>query len=322
MKAVPVEVIATLGGWTLAPRPAAETRDPLGKQTRTYTKNSETIEATLKGAFWVWTNSKTGAGGSMIDLWRADHSGSTLNEARDALRAILDRLNAEQTPADKRAALHDHTEARRHWEEAPYAQDHRSYPEDKGISKAALLRFRDAVRVGIDGALYFAHRHPETGDIQGFEHSAGQASSSNTGRFAKGGVKTLCVLGDPSTASRMVVFESGLNALALAELEARTDTLYVSTGGSLGAKTLKALATLAETREVLSGFDNDHAGDALHEHLLDLLPDTRRHAPPSQIIGAARPCKGWFDVLNATEDAKHDALPEDAELAWDAPGPT
>ncbi|MCI5041657.1 MAG: toprim domain-containing protein, partial [Donghicola eburneus] len=145
--------------------------------------------------------------------------------------------------------------------------------------------------------------------------------SSNTVRFAKGGVKTLCVLGDPSTACRMVVFESGLNALALAELEARNDTLYVSTGGGLGPETRGALATLAETREVLSGFDNDHAGDALHERLLSLLPGTRRHAPPSQIIGFARPCKAWFDVLKATADAKHDELPEDAELAWDAPGP-
>lgn len=320
-KAVPIDVIASLGGWTLAPRPATDNRDPQGKQTRTYVRGSETIEAVRKSNAWVWTNSKTGTGGSVIDLWRADHPGSTLSEARDAFRAILDRLEAEHSPADDRAELHDHTEARRRWEEAPYAQDQRSFAVDQGISKATLLRFGDAVRVGVDGALYFAHRHPKTGDIQGFEHSAGQASSSNTGRFAKGGVKTLCVLGDPSTASRMVVFESGLNALALAELEARTDTLYVSTGGSLGAKTLKALATLAETREVLSGFDNDHAGDALHERLLELLPDTRRHAPPSQIIGATRPCKAWFDVLKATAEATHDALPEDADVAWDAPGP-
>lgn len=321
MKAVPVDVIASLGGWTLAPRPATDNRDPQGKQTRTYVRGSETIEAVRKSNAWVWTNSKTGAGGSMIDLWRADHPGSTLSEARDAFREILDRLKAEHTPADKRAELHDHTEARRRWEEAPFVQDQRSYPEDKSISKATLLRFRDAVRVGIDGALYFAHRHPETGDIQGFEHSAGQARSSNRVRFAEGGVKTLCVLGNPSTASRMVVFESGLNALALAELEARTDTLYVSTGGSLGPETRGALATLAETREVLSGFDNDHSGDALHERLLDLLPDTRRHAPPSQIIGATRPCKAWFDVLKATAEATHDALPEDADVAWDAPGP-
>nr|WP_265575638.1 toprim domain-containing protein [Donghicola mangrovi] len=118
----------------------------------------------------------------------------------------------------------------------------------------------------------------------------------------------------------MVVFESGLNALALAEFEARNDTLYVSTGGSLGTGTLHALATLAGTREVLSGFDNDHAGDALHERLLELLPDTRRHAPPSQIIGATPPCRAWLDVLKATADAKHDALPEDADVAWDAPG--
>lgn len=321
MKAVPIDVIATLAGWTRAPCPTGEHLDPQGKHLRTYTRGSETIEAVRKGTRWVWTNNKTGAGGSMIDLWRADHPSSTLSEARDAFREILDRLKAKQTPEDDRAELHDHTEARRRWEEAPYAGIPHSFSEVRGISKATLLRFGDAVRVGIDGALYFAHRDPETGDIQGFEYGTVQAHNSNGVRFAEGGVKTLCVLGDPPSASRMVVLGSGLNALALAELEARTDTLYVSTGGGLSPKIQNVLNTLAATREVLSGFDNDHVGDALHEHLLDFIPSTQRHAPPSQIIGTARPCKAWFDVLNATAGAKHDALPGDADVAWDAPSP-
>ena len=97
----------------------------------------------------------------------------------------------------------------------------------------------------------------------------------------------------------MVVFEGGLDALALAELEGRTDTLYVSTGGGFGPKTEVALQRLSEGRQVLSGFDNDPAGEALHSRLLALLPATQRHSPPSQVNGSELICKDWLDVLNA-----------------------
>ena len=41
----------------------------------------------------------------------------------------------------------------------------------------------------------------------------------------------VCILGAPNSSSRMVVLEGGLDALALAQIENRNDTIYVSTGG-------------------------------------------------------------------------------------------
>ncbi len=304
MKEVPIDVIATLGGWTFTPRHKDGHNDPKGHKLRTYTRGPETIKATRKGPHWVWTNNKTGGTGSVIDLWQADNPGSTLGDARKAFRQLIGTDGpAPMTPRDR--ALEeprDHTQARRRWEEAPYIEDRRTYAEDRGISKATLLRFCKSVRAGVYGGIYFAHRHPDTGDILGFEQAWEKDGIRNTARFAKGGVKTVSVLGDPKAATRMVVLEGGLDALALAEIEARCDTLYVSTGGGFGQRTEQALKTLADGRQVVSGFDNDPAGEALHAQLSRLLPTAQRHAPPARIEGNPRPCKDWLDVLNAVAE--------------------
>lgn len=304
MKEVSIDAIASLCGWTFAPRHKDGHNDPKGHKLRTYTRGAETIKATRKGPYWVWTNNKTGDSGSVIDLWQADNPGSTLGDARKAFRQIMGPRGPAPMPARDGyyEAPRDHTQARRRWEEAPYIEDRRTYAEDRGIAKATLLRFRKSVRAGVYGGIYFAHRHPETGDILGFEQAWEKHGTRNTARFAKGGVKTVSVLGDPKTATRMVVFEGGLDALALAELEARHDTIYVSTGGGFGQRTEQALKTLAKGRQVFSGFDNGRAGEALHAQLKQLLPIVERHAPHKRIEGAPRLCKDWLDVLNATAE--------------------
>ena len=179
----------------------------------------------------------------------------------------------------------DHTQARRRWEEAPYIQSQRTYAEDRGISKATLRRFRDQVRLGAFGGVYFAHRNTETGDIQGFEQRWEKDGKANSAHFAKGGLKTVCVLGDQNNASRIVIFEGGLDALALAEIEGRDDTIHVSTGGGFGPKTEAALLALSKDKEVLSGFDNDPAGVTMNKKFLAFMPTAQRLAPPSQIEG-------------------------------------
>lgn len=161
---------------------------------------------------------------------------------------------------------------------------------------------------GAFGGIYFAHRNPETGDIVGFEQRWEKDGRKNTARFAKGGLKTVSVLGNQKTATRMVVFEGGLDALALAELESWEDTIYVSTGGGFGPRTETALVKLAEGRQVLSGFDNDAAGDVLHRQLAGLLPQVTRLAPASRVEGSTQPSKDWLDVLNASKGASSPAM--------------
>lgn len=304
MRAVHIDDIAARGGWSYAPKHRDGHSDPQGRDRRTYVRGAETIKATRKGTVWVWTNNKTGASGSVIDLWLSDNAGSTLGDARKAFREIIgtDAPVPAPTAKPRRSdSPQDHTEARRRWEEAPYIEDQQTYAQARGISKSTLHRFRDDVRFGAFGGIYFAQRNPETGDIVGFEQRWEKDGRKNTARFAKGGVKTVSVLGNRETATRIVIFEGGLDALALAELEAREDTIYVSTGGGFGPRTEAALLKLAQGRQVHSGFDNDAAGEALNIQLTGILPGATRLAPPMRVRGSTTRCKDWLDVLSVSK---------------------
>ena len=312
MRAVHIDEIAARGGWSYDQKHKDGHSDKQGRDRRTYVRGSETIKATRKGPIWVWTNNKTGESGSVVDLWLSDNAGKTLGDARQAFREIIGTdapMPAPVSSGNKEDGPHDHTAARQRWEEAPYVDAQRTYAEDRGISKSTLRRFNDQVRAGVFGGIYFAHRNTETGDIQGFEQRWQKDGKANTARFARGGLKTVCVLGNPETARRLVVFEGGLDALALAEIEGRDDTLYVSTGGGFGPKTEAAILKLAKGREALSGFDNDAPGDVLHQKLKGFLPAAKRLAPPSRIEGSSEACKDWLDVLNAQKSVPAPAMP-------------
>ncbi len=317
MKSLDIALIAEAFGWVDA---SASHPDRHGGRKshgryRTYTRGTnETIKCSLRdNKRWLWSCNKTGDGGSVVDLWLRENPGKTLGDARVAFRDIMGTapVSAPMPERSRQAdEPRDHTAARRRWEEAPYIGDHRTYAQARGISERTLRRFENQVRVGAFGGIYFAHRNPETGDIQGFEQRWEKDGKANTARFAKGGLKTACVLGDPQRATRMIVFEGGLDALALAEIEERDDTIYVSTGGGFGSRTEDALKLLAAGKRVYGGFDNDQGGGALQARLCKILSDVERLSPPTA-------CKDWLDVLNARQN-----LPLGAPLCDDDPADT
>ena len=303
MRAVDIDTIAAAGGWTYEPKHKDGHGDKSGQRQRTYTRGSDTIKCTKKESTWVWTSNKSGDGGSVIDLWKHDNPGKTLGDARKAFREILGTTPLPaQVGTRPKFEQHDHTEARRRWEEAPYIGDQRTYAEDRGISKKTLQRFADQVRGGVFGGIYFAHRNHETGDIQGFEQRWEKDGKANAARFAKGGIKTISALGDLKAAERIVILEGGLDALALAEIEDRQDTLYISTGGGFGPRTEAAILRISENRAVFSAFDNDKAGDVMHDKLTKFLPESERLSPPSRVEGSQITCNDWLDILNATKE--------------------
>jgi len=307
MKCIDISIIAALGEWTDVSRIHPDSHDPRGTEYRIFQKDTDTIKASRVDGKWLWTSNKTGKQGSAIDLWLHDNPGRTLGHARIACRELIGAAPFPVLDRQARAAYNppdDHTEARKRWDEAEHITKTASnYATQRGIAPVTMSRFREEVRTGAFGGIYFAHRNPETGGILGFEQRWQRDGKPNTARFAKGGRKTVNVLGDIEAAKRMVVVEGGLDALAIAELEAREDTIYVSTAGGFGQLTEEALLLLAQGREVISAFDNDTAGDALHVKLFQFLPQARREKPPSLIEGANTACKDWLDVLNASREA-------------------
>ncbi|MFD0860514.1 relaxase/mobilization nuclease domain-containing protein [Roseovarius aquimarinus] len=303
MKRVDIGFIAGMGGWSDVSRTHPDSSDRHGAKFRIFQRGGDTLKASLVEDKWLWTSNKSGQSGSVIDLWLCDNPGRNLGHARAAFREIMGGTfgpvaSAPDTLSDIRG---DHTDARRRWEEARYIEDRRSYAEARGIDRKTLLRFRNDVRAGAFGGIYFAHRNPVSGDIQGFEQRWERNGEKNAARFAKGGHKSANVLGDLASATRMVVLESGLDALALAEMEERHDTIYVSTGGGFGPRSVAALRAYGTGKTVLSGFDNDAAGDLLADKLRALFPASERLAPPSRIEGARQTCKDWLDVLGASK---------------------
>jgi hypothetical protein len=329
MKRVDIGVIADLGGWLDVSRSHADSSDPLGKRYRIFTRGGDTLKCSQVDGKWLWTSNKSGTSGSAIDLWLQDNPGKSIGHARQAFREILGTAQ-RPTPASipqRVPEREDHTEARRRWMAAPQlSATSYSYAEERGISRSTLERFPNEVRSGAFGGIYFAHRNTETGDILGFEQRWEKDGQKNAARFAKGGRKTVNVLGNSATAIRMVVVEGGLDALALAELEVRNDTIYVSTGGGFGPLTEVALQRLAIGKAVVSAFDNDEAGAAMHEKLRGLISGAERYAPPCEINGSEAFCKDWLDVLKAERSVEvavqqQDPVSSDLE-AIPMPAPT
>lgn len=330
LKHFDIGTVAHALGWTDASQIHADSSDTIGQAFRIYTRDTDTIKASLVEGKWLWTSNKSGNAGSVIDLWLADHPEASLGDARAALRDLAGAAPPSPAPYSAKGPTqggdgnrHDHTAARNRWAAAKHITAQRSYAEKRGISRETLARFPSDLRVGAFGGVYFAHRNIDTGDIQGFEQRWEVDGQKNKARFAKGGRKTVNILGEPARATRMAVVESGLDALALAELEQRDDTLYVSTGGGFGPLTEAALQRFATGRTVLGAFDNDRAGETLHRKLLGFLPEAQRLSPPSQIQGSDMPCKDWLDVLAARKTMTSSArqAPPTVEASQDAYDP-
>lgn len=163
------------------------------------------------------------------------------------------------------------------------------YLEQRGIDLATVKAYAHALRMDRKGNVLFAHTN-DSGQVVGYEIKGREFSG-----FSKGGVRTLCRMG-PSAGQpeKIALTESGIDALSLAQIVGRQDTLYLSTGGALGPHTLaaiKAVAAKYPEAEILLGFDNDLAGEGFAanvERILDGRENVRRVVPKA---------KDWNDQL-------------------------
>jgi hypothetical protein len=179
-------------------------------------------------------------------------------------------------------AAPDMTEVRRRWY-AARQEDCCPYLEQRAISPATLRHYGDTVRVDAQGNALFAHQDGQ-GNLIGYEIKG----ADRTG-FAKGGRRSLSILGRSLTPKRIEVVESGIDALSRAEMQRCPDNvLYISTGGTPGARALDQLRELAMRHpeaEIVIGTDRDVAGDRIARIIVERIGErsrVRREAPISK----------------------------------------
>jgi hypothetical protein len=231
------------------------------------------------------------ASGNVLELVQFEIRGS-LADVRQALRPLIGELPVAPVSGGVRPLVNppaaDHTDARQAWMTAKPGLI--GFLQNRGILNATIAKFQSETRVDPRGNALFAHRDA-FGNIVGFE-----MKNHDFAGFAKGGQKTLAVFG-PAAARRIVVTESGLDALSAAQLEARDDTRYVSLGGAPGRRAFDELRRLAAgADQVVIGTDNDAAGGAIAERIRAALTDM-----PGLAVTDGRPRVGkdWNDTLRA-----------------------
>lgn len=249
------------------------------------------IAAPAKDGTWSYFNSQlsTDNGGVIQFVQNRLGLGASLGDVRRALRPYLANVDVAAPIQATQERERDHTAARQGWNAAKPVVP--SYLLERGISEATLTAYaHDQVREDRRGNVFFAHRDL-VGNVLGFE-----VKGPGWSGYAKGGQKTLAIFGTTDarqSASRIVLTESGIDALSLAQLDGRADTLYVSTGGGFGKRTLeevKALVAAHPGAEIVLGFDNDPAGEEMAEKVAMALDfETTRLRP----IG-----KDWNEDLN------------------------
>jgi hypothetical protein len=239
----------------------------------------------------------TADNGNVIEFVQRRIVGS-LADVRQALRPLIGELPPAAAAAGTRPLIDlpaaDHTAARQAWMTAKPGII--GFLQNRGILNATLARpgFQSEIRADARGNALFANRDA-AGNVVGFE-----ISNNGFKGHPKGCQRTLAVLGSAS-ARRIVVTESGLDALSVAQLEGREDTRYVSLGGAPGRRAFDELRRLAAGADlVVIGTDNDAAGEAIAVRIRDALSDL-----PALAIERGRPSVGkdWNDTLHAAAAA-------------------
>ena len=292
MRRLPIGQVAERLGYQREPRQAPTAASVKLRHTET----GEVIVTRPSDGRWFST-ADTSRNGDVFRLVQHARGGS-FQEARNFLRPMAGDHPMPPLPSGAQPLTQperaDHTDARRAWSTARSGAS--QFIANRGIDQATAGLFADEVRVDARGNALFAHRDAAD-NVVGFE-----IKNDGFSGFAKGGRKALALFG-PRNAQRIVVTESGLDALSVAQLERlqgrRDPTLYVSTGGAIGARALDQLADLALGRTVALALDADPAGQVMAERI------SGRIAPVAREIVALPPSfgKDWNEVLRAACDA-------------------
>lgn len=238
--------------------------------------------------------------GTIVDLCQA-RVGGTLGDVRRALRPLL---GGGAGPAPREATARFPSLAARDRADDPealsaaYARTRpcggtHPFLESRGVPPATLAdpAFAAAVRIDPRGNAVFPHR--DRGGVCGWE-----LKNRDFRGFNPGGRKGLWVSRPRPDDDRLVVAESGLDALSYAALFGTAGGRFVSLAGRPGGVQLDLFAgacrKLSSGGTVVLAVDADDAGAALADLLEEVARDAGRQV---RVHAPERPGDDWNDVL-------------------------
>lgn len=221
--------------------------------------------------------------GSIIDFVQR-RQGLNLGQVRKELRPWLDspsssyRPKVERRPEAERARKPEPSTADRQqvlavWMTMQPAQGRHPYLEnERGLSSATLAdpRFIGMVRQDAKGNAVFPHYDRQ--GLAGYEIK----NKGFTG-FSKNGTKAVWHSANISTAPRVLIVESAIDAMSHAQLTSEKEVAYLSTGGSMSehqrdlVRGVLAKAT-GRGAEIVLATDRDEAGRKLMQEVMRLAP--------------------------------------------------
>jgi hypothetical protein len=221
-----------------------------------------------------------------------DHRETFTRQPATTKRAVTADRPAPSQPMKAKAAG-----SAQIWRKAP-AIDHQmpNLATDIGISAATLDRFSDAIRIGANGTLMFACRNLQGSAVFGIQRENVRGHVETHGRAG------IAVLGDPKTAKRVVFVTSGLNALALAEIENTPETLYISLRGQIDDRIARNIKKLCRDRHTYDARRPEMSDRQAGQDLCMLIPNLLELSADYLGISLEKPDDSWLNILNLLRD--------------------
>lgn len=279
---------------------------------------------------WVYWNATDDRDKGTITQFCRNHLGAAnLGEVRKMLRPELGGAIDWTPPASVRAREGRGAEAQDMmdaWGKLPgiylkEADPGRYYLNGRGINRT-IGRFEDAIRAEpIQGHVNIAVAHYQFRDgddrprLTGWERKGPGRDGRSFSGFS--GHRGMAILGKPEGDHRLVLCESGIDALSCAELDATyapeeyLRSVYASTGGAPGQASDRTLRELIERHppaDIAIALDADRPGRNMAERLLAVVRETGTEAAVR--IDQPRDKKDWNEQLQFLKERGERDMPE------------
>lgn len=231
---------------------------------------------------YYYFNAKGADAGTIIDLCQMLDGGS-LGDVRKTLRAVDGSIH-RQAPSSPlpfvlQPSEHDAAGVLAAWMVMkPVQTGHAYLTEFRGISTVVQTDpiFRDRIRRDKRNNAVFPHFNQS--GLCGFELKNGNATGTTFTGFSPGGVKALACSRPRETDREMVVCETAIDMLSLADLEGTAERRFFSTAGQISpmqAECLRsAAANMPQGSRIVLALDNDQGGRKIAAGLREALQST------------------------------------------------